>query len=66
MTTAESPDHFTEHCGFCDRDIISFVQPPTMCEVTVKSNDGTLDATYGDVCLSCAIEVLKTMGSQHA
>lgn len=64
MTETE-PEEFKDHCGFCDRDIVSFAGPPTMCVVTVRSEDNTLDATYSGVCLTCAIAVIQTLGSRR-
>lgn len=64
LAKAEEPEEFTRHCGYCDRDIIGIVAMPTMATITIKAEDLSIDATFTEACLRCAVAVIQLLGSR--
>lgn len=49
---------FTVQCGWCHREVVSFVNPPAMIEVTADPGIRH-DEQFWRICLSCYAELIK-------
>jgi hypothetical protein len=50
--------HSTE-CGWCRREVISFLAPPAMVEVTVDLDQIDQRRSFDRICLYCYTELVK-------
>ena len=57
-----SEEEFTIQCGWCHREIISFVQPPAM--VTIQTLAPGLDGNFWRICLGCYGDLLKLIATR--
>lgn len=54
---------FSTPCGWCRREVISFVAPPAMVEVT-SMPDGEHRQTIDRICLYCYTEHVKFVANR--
>jgi len=55
-------EEFTILCGWCHREVVSFVGPPAM--VTVNTLAPGLDGNFWRICLSCYAELIKLIAER--
>ena len=49
---------YSTHCGWCKRELVSFVAPPAMVEIRHDFDDGELHSV-DHICLYCYTELVK-------
>jgi hypothetical protein len=55
---------FTVLCSWCRREVISFVAPPAMIEVTIDSDWMAGLKSVDRICALCHIELVKLIAQQ--
>ena len=60
-----NPEEFSTQCGWCKIEVISFVAPPAMVEVTHEP-DGWQRKSMDRICFECYTELLKLIASRAA
>lgn len=53
-----TPTEFTAACGWCRREVINFVAPPAMVEVTIEV-EYDVHRSVDRICSFCYSELLK-------
>ena len=56
-------EEFQTRCGWCDREVVSFVAPPAMVEVKANPSPG-LTPSFWRICLDCFVELHKLIASR--
>jgi len=59
----EQPEYYSTLCGWCRREVINFVAPPAMVEVTHEP-DGFHRKSVDRICLECYAELIKLIASR--